>query len=162
MTQPDLDPAEFRKLLGRFTTGVTVVTLHLPDGRAAGMTANSLASVSLQPPLVSVCIDHTAELYDALLKSPGFVINILEASQESLARRFAARHLDRFNGVGYQTSPGGHPVLDGVLAWIECAPHASFPGGDHTIVVGSVLRGGTTDRAPLVYYRGGYTDLTRG
>ncbi|HRZ08359.1 MAG TPA: flavin reductase family protein, partial [Gemmatimonadales bacterium] len=70
--------------------------------------------------------------------------------------------LDRFGGVGYHTSPGGHPVLDGVLAWIECAPHATFPAGDHTLVVGQVLNGGTTDGAPLVYFRGGYTGLTRG
>ena len=162
MNRPDLDPAEFRQLLGRFTTGVTVITMHLPDGRPAGMTANSLTSVSLRPPLVSVCIDHAAELYAPLLAAPGFVINILEASQEALSRRFAAKHMDRFDGVGYHTSPAGHPVLDGVLAWIECAPHATFPGGDHTLVVGHVLNGGTTDAAPLVYFRGGYTGLTRG
>lgn len=162
MTRPEFDPAVFRQLLGRFTTGVTVVTMHLPDGRPAGMTANSLASVSLRPPLVSVCIDHAAELYAPLLAAPGFVINILEASQESLSRRFAARHFDRFDGVGYHTSPAGHPVLDGVLAWIECAPQATFPAGDHTIVVGQVLNGGTTNGAPLVYFRGGYTGLARG
>lgn len=161
MNHPDLDPAEFRNLLGRFATGVTVITLRLPEGPPAGMTANSLASVSLKPPLVSVCIDHAAELYDALVQSPGFVINILEASQEPLARRFAAKHLDRFDGVGYRNSPEGHPLLDGALAWIECAPHATFEGGDHTIIVGRVLRGGTTDRAPLVYFRGGYADLAR-
>lgn len=162
MSLPDLDPAEFRQLLGRFTTGVTVITMHLPDGQPAGMTANSLASVSLAPPLVSMCIDHAAELYASLLAAPGFVINVLESSQESLSRRFAAKHLDRFDGVGYHTSAGGQPVLDGVLAWIECVPHATFAGGDHTIVVGRVLRGGTTEGAPLVYFRGGYAGLTRG
>jgi len=161
MSLPDIDPDEFRQLLGRFTTGVTVVTLGLPDGRPAGMTANSLASVSLDPPLVSVCIDHDAELYASLLAAPGFVVNILEASQESLSRRFATRHLDRFDGVGYHTSPDGHPVLDGVLASIECAPHATLPGGDHTIVVGRVLRGSASDGAPLVYFRGGYAGLDR-
>lgn len=162
MSLPDLDPALFRQLLGRFTTGVTVITIALPDGRPAGMTANSLASVSLEPPLLSTCIEHTAEMYEALLASPGYVVNILEASQESLSRRFAARHLDRFDGVGYRTSPGGHPILEGVLAWIECVPHATFPGGDHTIVVGRVLRGGSIEGAPLVYFRGGYAGLGRG
>jgi len=162
MSRPDLDPADFRQLLGRFATGVTIITLALPDGQPAGMTASSLTSVSLDPPLVLVCIDHAAELYDALLASPGFVLNILEASQESLSRRFATKHIDRFDGIGYRTSPEGQPILDGVLASIECAPYATFPGGDHTIVVGRVLRGATTDGAPLVYFRGGYTGLDHG
>jgi len=162
MSRPDLDPAEFRQLLGRFATGVSIITLTLPDGQPAGMTANSLTSVSLDPPLALVCIDHAAELYDALLAAPGFVINILEASQEGLSRRFATKHIDRFDGIGYRTSPEGQPILNGVLASIECAPYATFPGGDHTIVVGRVLRGATTDGAPLVYFRGGYTDLNHG
>jgi flavin reductase (DIM6/NTAB) family NADH-FMN oxidoreductase RutF len=162
MSRPDIDPADFRQLLGRFATGVTIITLTLPDGQPAGMTASSLTSVSLDPPLVLVCIDHAAELYDALLAAPGFVINILEASQESLSRRFAAKHIDRFDGIGYRPSPEGQPILEGVLASIECVPHATFPGGDHTIVVGRVLRGATTDGAPLVYFRGGYTDLNHG
>lgn len=162
MSRSDLDPADFRQLLGRFATGVTIVTLTLPDGQPAGMTANSLASVSLDPPLVLVCIDHAAELYASLLAAPGFVINILEASQETLSRRFATRHLNRFDGIGYHTSADGQPVLDGVLAHIECSPHATFPAGDHTIVVGRVLRGDTTDGAPLVYFRGGYTGLNHG
>lgn len=162
MSRSDLDPADFRQLLGRFATGVTIVTLTLPDGQPAGMTANSLASVSLDPPLVLVCIDHAAELYASLLAAPGFVINILEASQETLSRRFATRHLNRFDGIGSHTSAEGQPVLDGVLAHIECSPHATFPAGDHTIVVGRVLRGDTTDGAPLVYFRGGYTGLNHG
>ena len=161
MSLPDIDPARFRQLLGRFTTGVTVLTTRLPDGAPAGMTASSLASVSLDPPLLSACIAHTAELYAPLLAAPGFVVNVLEASQEALARRFAARHLDRFDGVGYRASPAGHPILEGALAWIECAPHATFPGGDHTILVGRLLHGGTTNGAPLAYFRGGYTGLGR-
>ena len=161
MTPPQIDAAHFRQLLGRFTTGVTVITTRLPDDRPAGMTANSLSSVSLDPPLLAACIDHTAELHAALMAAAGFVVNILSAQQEALSRRFAADHLDRFDGVGYRDSPGGHPILDGALAWIECAQHATFPGGDHTILLGRVLHGGTSDVAPLVYYRGGYTGLGR-
>jgi flavin reductase (DIM6/NTAB) family NADH-FMN oxidoreductase RutF len=156
-----MDSAQFRQLLGRFATGVTVITTRLADGRPAGMTANSLASVSLDPPLLSACIARAAELYQPLMTAPGFVVNILEASQEILARRFADSHPDRFDGVGHHQSPGGFPVLDGAMAWMECAPHATFPGGDHTILVGRLLHGGTTDGAPLLYYRGGYTDLGR-
>ena len=107
MNRPDLDPAEFRQLLGRFATGVTVITVHLPDGRPAGMTANSLAVGFARPPLVSVCIDHAAELHDLTARGAGFVVNILEACQEALSRRFADEHLDRFDGVGYHTSARG-------------------------------------------------------
>jgi flavin reductase (DIM6/NTAB) family NADH-FMN oxidoreductase RutF len=158
---PRMDAAQFRQLLGRFATGVTIITTRLGDGRPAGMTASSLASVSLEPPLLSACIAHTAELYQPLIAAPGFVVNVLDASQEVLARRFAAKHLDRFEGVGHRASQGGHPILDGALAWMECEPHATFPGGDHTILVGRLLQGGTTDGAPLLYYRGGFTGLGR-
>lgn len=156
-----MDAAQFRQLLGRFATGVTILTTRLHDGRPAGMTVNSLASVSLEPPLLSACIARTAELYQPLMAAPGFVVNILEASQEILARRFAGSHPDRFEGAGHRDSPGGFPILDGALAWMECTPHATLPGGDHTILVGRLLHGGTTEGAPLVYYRGGYTDLGR-
>ena len=157
-----MDPAAFRQLLGRFATGVTVITTRLADGRPAGMTANSLASVSLEPPLVSACIAHAAELYRPLLAAPGFVVNILEASQEiavAPVRRPAISIASTASGT--TPRPGGHPILDGAIAWMECAPHATYPGGDHTILVGRLLNGGTAEGAPLVYYRGGYTDLGR-
>ena len=161
MSTHPVDAAQFKQLLGRFATGVTVITTRLGDGRPAGMTASSLASVSLEPPLLSACIAHSAELYRTLMAAPGFVVNVLEASQEPLARRFAASHLDRFEGVGHRASPGGYPILDGVIGWMECAPHATFPGGDHTILVGRLLAGGTTDGAPLAYFRGAFARLGR-
>ena len=88
----DVDPSHFRQLLGRFTTGVVVITTRFPDGRPVGMTANSLASVSLQPPLISVCVEHEADMRGALLAAPGFIINILSAGQEAVSRRFAGLH----------------------------------------------------------------------
>jgi flavin reductase len=123
------------------------------------MTASSLASVSLEPPLVSVCIDHTAELHAVMVEAPAYVINILESGQEELSRRFAEKHRDRFDGVGYHTGPEGQILLDGALAHIECQTWARYPGGDHTIVVGRVIGGNTHDGHPLVYYRGGYAAL---
>jgi len=123
------------------------------------MTASSLASVSLHPPLVSVCIDHTADLHDAIVASERFVVNILSSSQETLARRFADQHDDRFDGVGYHRSPDGLVLLDGALAHIECERYATHPGGDHTIVLGRVIGGGTAEEHPLLYYRGGYASL---
>jgi flavin reductase (DIM6/NTAB) family NADH-FMN oxidoreductase RutF len=123
------------------------------------MTASSLASVSLHPPLVSVCIDHTADLHDAIAASERFVVNVLESRQEALSRRFADQHEDRFEGVGYHRSPEGLVRLDGALAHIECERHATYPGGDHTIVLGRVIGGSTADGHPLLYYRGGYATL---
>jgi flavin reductase (DIM6/NTAB) family NADH-FMN oxidoreductase RutF len=123
------------------------------------MTASSLASVSLHPPLVSVCIDHTADLHDTIAASERFVVNILESGQEALSRRFADQHEDRFEGVGYHRNPEGLVLLDGALAHIECERHATYPGGDHTIILGRVIGGGTADGHPLLYYRGGYATL---
>ena len=142
--------------MGRFATGVTVLTVNGADGRPLGMTASSLASVSLEPPLVSVCVDHAAELHDAILAAPVFVVNILESRQEALSRRFADRHEDRFDGVGYHRSPEGLVLLDGALAHLECDRFASYPGGDHTIIIGRVIGGSTGEGRPQLYYRGGY------
>jgi flavin reductase (DIM6/NTAB) family NADH-FMN oxidoreductase RutF len=88
-----------------------------------------------------------------------FVVNVLESRQESLSRRFADRHEDRFDGVGYHRSPEGLVLLDGALAHIECDRFACYPGGDHTIIIGRVIGGSTGDGRPLLYYRGGYGSL---
>ncbi|MGH7511349.1 MAG: flavin reductase family protein [Gemmatimonadales bacterium] len=156
MSSIEVEPSTFRQLLGRFATGVTVITLPGPDGRPAGMTASSLASVSLQPPLLSLCIDREADLYDLIIAAPAFMVNVLESAQEELSRRFAEPHPDRFAGVGYQVGPAGEILLDGALAHIECRQHAVYDGGDHSIIVGLVTGGSTGKGRPLLYYRGGY------
>ena len=145
--------------MGRFATGVTVLTVNAAGDRPLGMTASSLASVSLIPPLVSVCVDHQAELHDRIVAAPVFVVNILESRQETLSRRFADRHEDRFEGVGYHRSPEGLVLLDGALAHIECDRFAVYPAGDHTIIIGRVIGGSTGEGRPLLYYRGGYGGL---
>ena len=154
-----MDPSQFRQLLGRFATGVTILTVTTPDGRHLGMTANTLAAVSLHPALISVCVDRAAEMHDAILQAPEFVVNILSSPQEALARRFADQHEDRFDGVGYSLSPEGLLLLDGALAHIECVRQAEYAAGDHTIVLGRVVGGATGDGRPLLYYRGGYAAL---
>lgn len=156
---PGADPALFRQLLGRFATGVTVVTTRDPAGRPIGMTASSVASVSLQPPLVLVSVDQANDMHPALHAAPRFVLNVLAADQEAISRRFAAEHPDRFEGLGYRETKHGIPVLDGVVASIECDKHAEAPGGDHTVFFGVVTGGSVSDRRPLLYYRGGYTGL---
>lgn len=159
MSPADIDPFQFRQLLGRFATGVTILTLPTPDGQPLGMTANSLASVSLQPPLLSVCVDREAEMHGVILQAAQFVVNVLASPQEALARRFSDKHEDRFDGVGYHLSPEGLILLDGVLAHIICEREAAYSAGDHTIVLGRVTGGSAADGHPLLYYRGGYAAL---
>ena len=164
MTPPSsgVDPALFRQLLGRFATGVTVVTTRRADGARVGMTASSIASVSLEPPLLLVSIDHRNDMHGALQAAQRFVVNVLAADQEAISRRFADATEHRFDqgeAIGYRDNPEGLPVLDGVLAHIECAKVQAVPAGDHTVFFGLVTGGAVTDRRPLLYYRGGYTGL---
>ncbi|MEA2722477.1 MAG: hypothetical protein QOH59_248 [Gemmatimonadales bacterium] len=159
MTTSAIDPFQFRQLIGHFATGVTVLTLTTPEGHPLGMTANSLSSVSLSPPLISVCVDREAEMHPVILQASEFVVNVLASDQEALARRFSDKHEDRFDGVGYHLSPEGLVLLDGALAHVVCAREATYPAGDHTIVLGHVVGGTTHEGHPLLYYRGGYAAL---
>lgn len=156
-----VEPALFRQLLGRFATGVTVLTTRAPTpgGEPIGMTASSVASVSLDPPLVLVSVDRRHEMHSALEAASCFVLNILAADQEAISRRFAGDEPNRFSGVGFHTNKRGVAVLDGVLAHIECEKQTAIPAGDHTVFLGLVVGGSVTDRRPLLYYRGGYAGL---
>lgn len=162
MTMHGVEPPLFRQLLGRFATGVTVLTTRTPTGDPIGMTASSVASVSLDPPLVLVSVDRRHDMHAALDAASYFVLNILAADQEALSRRFAADEPDRFGGVGYRPNKQGIAVLDGVLAHIECEKRTAVPAGDHTAYLGLVIGGGVTERRPLLYYRGGYASLHGG
>ena len=160
MTTPSrgVEPALFRQMLGRFATGVTVLTTRSPRGGPIGMTANSLSSVSLQPPLVLVAVERIHDMHGAMEAATHFIFNVLAEDQEALSRRFAAADVPpgRFDGVGYTESKHGIAVLDGVLAHIECEKHATVPAGDHTVFIGLVTGGAVSERRPLLYYRGGY------
>jgi 3-hydroxy-9,10-secoandrosta-1,3,5(10)-triene-9,17-dione monooxygenase reductase component len=153
-----IDPAGFRRLLGHFATGVTVVTAADPAGRPAGMTVSSLASVSLEPPLLLICIDRAADAHAALTGAPRFVVNVLTEEQEALARRFAESGADRVSGIRWQAEDGV-PALDGVLARIACERASVHVEGDHSVIVGRVTGGSHGDGAPLLYYRGRYAEL---
>jgi flavin reductase (DIM6/NTAB) family NADH-FMN oxidoreductase RutF len=159
VTTSAIDSFQFRQLLGHFATGVTVLTLTTPEGQPLGMTANSLSSVSLSPPLISVCVDREADMHPVILRASEFVVNVLASDQEALARRFSDKHEDRFDGVGYRLSPEGLVLLDGALAHVLCTREATYPAGDHTMVLGRVVGGTTHEGHPLLYYRGGYAAL---
>ena len=159
MTDAAIGPAAFRELLGRFATGVTVVTTINTDRAPIGMTANSVTSVSLEPPLVLICVNQDSAMHGAMTQAAGFVINVLASDQENLSRHFAGSAGDRFSGIGYRSGPHGAPVLEGVLAHIECTRDSSIEAGDHTIFVGLVTGGTAESGRPLIFYRGGYGAL---
>ncbi|WP_138904745.1 flavin reductase family protein [Streptomyces albidochromogenes] len=155
-----VDPAEFRAVLGRFATGVTVVTaphtgLEDPAG-PAGFACQSFASLSLDPPLVTFMVARTSTTWPKIARAGVFCVNILGADQGDLCRGFAVSGADKFAGVGYAPAPvTGSPLLDSVPAWIDCRVQAVHTGGDHLIVVGRVeALGGSDDGEPLLFHRG--------
>jgi flavin reductase (DIM6/NTAB) family NADH-FMN oxidoreductase RutF len=152
-----IEDAQFRRVLGHFATGVTVVAAQVDGGPPRGLTANAITSVSLDPPLVLVCVEHVADTHDVIAESEAFAISVLRQDQEAVARRFASYDPDaKFDGVAYRAASTGAPVLVDALAWIDCRLWARYDGGDHTIFVGEVVDGDTEDGAPLLYFRGGY------
>jgi flavin reductase len=159
-----IDPISFRRLVGNFATGVTVVTTS-NEGMLHGMTANSFTSVSLDPLLVLVCVDKTAHGHVELLRCESFAVNLLAAEQKGVSSLFAKTgepEAGRLRGgVAYRLGQTGCPIIDGSLAWLECTPHAHLDAGDHTIFVGKVV-GGDVERpgdAPLLYFRGSYCGI---
>ena len=146
--------------MGNFATGVTVVTVATPEG-PVGMTANAVCSLSLDPVLLLVCFDNEARTLQVVRATRRFGVNVLEAGQEAIARRFASKlpEAEKFTGVPHDVHDG-IPVLSDALAWVGCALERLVPGGDHTIGIGAVQAaetGGGTD--PLVWFRGTYGGL---
>jgi flavin reductase (DIM6/NTAB) family NADH-FMN oxidoreductase RutF len=153
-----VEPESFRRALRRFATGVTVVTVDY-DGELHGMTASSFASVSLEPPLILVCLDETSRTRALILEKGSFAVNILAGDQESVSRSFSKRGTKPFGELGHHAGAMGDPLLDGAIAWIECRLEEMVPAGDHDIFVGEVLACGDRDGTPLLYYDQAYGAL---
>ena len=154
-----VEPDRFRIVMGHFATGVAVVTVDAPGG-PQGMTANAVASLSLDPVLVLVCFDNDARTLPEVRRSGRFGVNVLAAGQEHLARRFASKDDTKFAEVPH-TVHDGIPVLDGALAWVGCTLDRMVPGGDHTIGIGAVNAAelGPPGTEPLIWFRGDYGAL---
>jgi len=150
------DPAQFRRACARFATGITVSTALAPDGTPHGFTANSFTSVSMEPPMVLICVDHRANVLRHFEDAKHFGVNILAEDQEALSVRFAERGLDRFVGIDWHTGATGVPLLGGALARFECATIQTLAAGDHTIILGEVLYAEWQEGAPLLYFAHGY------
>ena len=156
------DTKALRRSLGKFATGVTVVTCCNKDGDPRGITANSFSSVSLEPPLILWNIAKVSRSLPAFLDASYFGISVLTREQRNLAVRFAQSAPGLFDGVQYRYTEHGVPLLEAALAWFECATYARYDCGDHYILVGEVIGYDTADGDPLLFYGGEYADLARG
>ena len=157
----ELSPQLFRQALGKFATGITVVTTRDRAGNPYGVTVNSFTSVSLEPLLVLVCLDRQLSGLELFLKSRHFAVNVLKEEQAALAEHFAARGSDRSLGID-GSGATGIPILEGSLATLECRLRDTCPGGDHLIILGEVeaLQIDTEeDQFPLLFFSGGYRKL---
>lgn len=154
------DPRTLRDALGCFATGVTVVTCLDTDGQPAGLTVNSFTSVSLDPPLLLVCLAKRAASAEALVGASHFAVNVLQTGQQPASIRFSTRDQDRFGATPWSTGEAGAPILKDSMGVFECARHAVHDGGDHHILIGQVVKA-TFDAKldPLLYFRGSYRRL---
>lgn len=156
-----IDVKSFRRALGAFSTGVTVVATLQPDGTPRGFTANSFTSVSLDPPLVLVCIAKTASGYGVFAEAAQFSISVLAESQRDTSGLFASKAMDKFERAAWRRSAAaGTPIIDGAAAWFDCRTHSIVDAGDHAILIGRVLDFGDSDANPLGYCRGAYVTFS--
>jgi flavin reductase (DIM6/NTAB) family NADH-FMN oxidoreductase RutF len=152
------DSQQQRRIMGHFATGVTVITTRHGD-QMYGMTANAVASLSLDPPQVLVAVDRRAQMHEALLMSRFFAMNMLTEEQEELSRRFAMRGPKEWGDLKYTTAVTGAPIFDGALAYLDCQLAEVLPGGDHHIFIGEIVAGDAFPGRPLMYYGGKYVRL---
>ncbi len=150
----------FRDALGQFCTGVTTMTTIAPDGEHVGITASSFNSLSLDPPLILWSIANDTPSFECFRIADPFVVNVLAADQEPLARKFAQSGSDKFSGVQVQAGLKGIPIIEGCVAHLECEVDARHPGGDHDIIIGRVHRVFNLRKAPLLFHGGAFHSLS--
>ena len=155
----DFDGRDLRRAFGNFATGVTIVTTLDAAGNPCGFTANSFTSVSIEPPLLLVSIAKTAYGCEVFTSSQGFAVNILARDQRELSNRFAASGADKFANLDWQGKASGSPIVDGVVAWFDCAHHEQVDAGDHVILIGRVLDYAYNTHTPLGFCRGAYVSF---
>ncbi len=153
-----VEPAEFKRALSKFASGVTVVTVAVDD-EMHGMTASAFASVSLEPPRILVCLDKASRTRALVCDSDSFAVSILSADHEAISRAFAVTGPKPFDGLSNQKAAGGAPLFDGALAWLECDRVQVIDGGDHDIVIGEVTACSSFDGEPLIYFDRTYRAL---
>jgi len=146
---------DFRKVMGHFATGVTVVASRKPDGEPVGLTVNAFTSVSLDPPLILICLHQDADAHDFLLQAGHFGVSILTEDQQELALSFSrADSGDRFRDLAVFDGPLGSPLIRGALAWLDCRVSRAHTGGDHSIIVAEVVECEAGEGDPLLFFKG--------
>lgn len=156
-----IDADTFRSVLGRFASGITIITARDETGTDHGMTVSAFCSLSLDPALVLICVAHDASMHDLLLTHPTCGISILSSTQEAHSRRFATKDFERFDGIAYSRGENGVVLLEDAVAHLECHVLQDYDAGDHTILIAEVDRAAPLNGRPLLYYRGGYAQLER-
>jgi flavin reductase (DIM6/NTAB) family NADH-FMN oxidoreductase RutF len=160
MAEPmPVDPMEFRRTLGCFATGVTVITATDQDGNPRGLTANAFSSLSLDPTLILVCVDHRSDTFPVIGAASAFAVNILGEEQREVSQRFAQKGENKFEGLPHHSGETGAPIIEGALAVIECLVDQAHEAGDHTIFIGKVQHVEHADGKPLLFFRGNYANL---
>jgi 3-hydroxy-9,10-secoandrosta-1,3,5(10)-triene-9,17-dione monooxygenase reductase component len=154
-----IDPQELRRVMGHFATGVTVITTKDKDGAPNGLTANAFLSLSLDPPLVLISVDKSAQCYSCFECGNHFTVNFLSEEQEAISRRFATKGIDKFAGLQWHEGTNGAAILEGALGYVECEIRQCLDGGDHTIVVGEILKAHASGERPLLFFKGKYQRL---
>ncbi|ANF58777.1 flavin reductase [Halotalea alkalilenta] len=154
-----IDPGALRQAFGTFATGVTVITTHDDDGQPRGMTANSFTSVSLNPPLLLVCVGKSALSYSAFSSSECFAVNLLHEGQADVSATFASKSPDKFKTVKHDTVHTGAPILLDSLSWFDCTVDQRIDAGDHLVLIGQVRAFGTSAKMPLCFCRGSYASI---
>ncbi len=156
-----IDGQTMRRVMSRFPTGVTVVAARDADGTPFGLTVSSLTSVSLDPPLILVCIDRGSSSHDRLISAPSFTVSVLSGLQVGVAERFASEpSAGRFDGVRWRVATSGDPIVEGSTAWLSCLRESVYGGGDHSIVLGRVDAAGEGGAEALAFYRGSFVRMS--
>ena len=154
-----IDGRELRNAMGLFATGVSIITTKDASGKPFGLTANAFSSLSLDPPMLLICVDKGVDCYACFDESKVFAVNFLSLAQEELSTRFATKGIEKFEGLSYSVGELGVALLDGALAHFECTVAHAHEGGDHTIYLGEVQRLVTVEGDPLLFYQGKYRSL---
>jgi flavin reductase (DIM6/NTAB) family NADH-FMN oxidoreductase RutF len=148
-----------RQALGSFPTGVTVVSCLDKNKNPLGFTANSFTSVSLDPKLISICIDKESFNIDSFSITKHFAVSVLSENQQSISTIFATPHEDRFKNIDWSTEETGSPIISGAVAWFDCNTQQVVDAGDHLILIGNIIAFDSTPKTPLMYLRGNYVNL---
>ncbi|MCA0974807.1 flavin reductase family protein [Halomonas denitrificans] len=163
MPRDVIEPARFREALGHYASGITVIS-SLAEGEPIGFTCQSFYSVSMDPPLVSFSVKSTSYSYPKIRQAGRFAVNMLSAEQAPISNQFARQGADKWQGIEWQASPLGNPLIPDTLHWLDCDIHAEHVAGDHLIVIGEVKalrlnQGEASPRDPLMYFKGQYRQL---